>query len=210
MFMPSKDSFAAARALSPVGAALLPAPVGMVAGSLVETADGWTPVEALGIGARVQTYDGGAQPVTAIRRVVVGRGLCPDADVIRVPGGALDTCADLLLPPSQQVLIHSSVAEAVLGLPAVLVEARSLVGFHGIGRVAPPAPVTLIALEFAAEEIVFANSGALVHCAAGPRAGAMPVGDEGFFPTLDAGRAGALLGLIAAGALSTADLARAA
>lgn len=216
MFMPSENSFAVARRFTPVAFAGLPFASGLVAGSLIETARGWTPVEDLRAGARVMTYDGGAQPLAAIRRVSPDHGLRagPGAELVRVPGGALDNCGDLLLLPDQQVLIHSDAAEAVLGVPAVLIRAAALTGFRGIHRIVPEAPVALIALEFESDEMVFVNSGTLLHCPARARGARVPPAPGalvgGFFPVLGAAQARALLDLMATGARSTADLARAA
>ena len=216
MFMPSESSFAAARNLLPVTLSGLPFASGMVAGSLVETPQGWTRVEDLRAGARVMTYDGGAQRVAAIRRGSPDREIWagPGAGLVRVPGGALDNCNDLMLLPEQPVLIHAQAAEAVLGAPAVLIRAAALTGFRGIHRILPGASVALIALEFARDEMVFVNSGTLLYCPAqvqdcnvAPAPGTLV---DGFFPLLDAGQAQALLDLIETDALSTADLARAA
>jgi hypothetical protein len=215
MFMPSAKSFAAARNLLPVTLSGLPFAFGLVAGSLVETPQGWTPVETLCQGAQVLTYDGGAQPVAAIRRITPdhaaweGQG----GGLVRAPGGALNNCGALMLLPEQPVLIHSEAAEAVLGTCAVLVRAAALTGFRGIHRVAPEAPVGLVALEFARDEMVFVNSGALLHCPSRAAPVRPPAPDtlvDGFFPMLDAVQARALLDLIETDALSTADLAQAA
>lgn len=216
MFMHSEKSFASARIIRPAALSGLPFAAGMVAGSLVETPTGWTPVERLCEGMEVLTYDGGALPVTAVRRAAPNPDYWagPEAGLVRVPGGALDNCEDLLLLPDQPVLIHAAAAEAVLGARAVLVPAAAFDGHRGIHRVVPDARVELVALAFATEEMVFVNSGTLLHCpadtfgpGAAPECGTLV---DGFFPMLGRTQAEALLGLIDAGALCTADLARAA
>lgn len=212
MFMPSENSFAVARRFTPVAFAGLRFASGLVAGSLVETPQGWMPVENLRVGTRVMTYDGGALAPTAIRRVSPDDGL--GTELVRVPGGALDNCGDLLLVPEQPVLIHSDLAEAVLGVPAVLIRAAALTGFRGVHRIVPAKPVALIALEFESDEMVFVNSGTLLHCptkAHGMAETAAPgTLVDGFFPVLGKAQARALLDLMEMAARSTADLARAA
>lgn len=216
MFIYPESTFSATRHPVPQSMSALPMATGIVAGSLIETSQGWRPVETLRVGELVLTYDGGAQAVAALRRT--GTGAAPRSQpgpgLILAPGGALDNCADLLLAPDQPVLIHSPAAEAVLGAPGALVKARRLVGFRGIRRAPPTAPRALIALAFETEEMVFVNSGALLHCPARAQGAGAPLAEgglaDGFFPVLDAGRTRALLDLTEAGALDTADLARAA
>ena len=179
---------------------------GILAGSLVETEAGWRPVETLARGTCLATYDGGFRPVVRVER----HPLWPAAggEVIHVPGGALDTCAGFSLLPGQHVFIVSAVAEEVLGAEGALVPAAALAGHVGITRQRLARPAEVLSLHFAAEEIVYVNSGALIHCAAeGARPGAR---HAGYFEVLDEGRARAMLALIAGGALSTAALGRAA
>lgn len=212
MFMQDARSFATAEkitlALHGFAAAPATGAPGILAGSLVETEAGWRPVETLGIGHRVATYDGGFCPLVRVER----RHLWPvaGAHLIHVPGGALDNCSDLALMPGQQVLIASDIAEAVLDRAAVLVPAAALIGYRGIARQPLCRPAEVLSLIFASEEIVYVNSGALIHCAAdGVPEPAVALDRRqagGFFETLAADRAAALLALIAAGARTTADL----
>jgi len=217
MFMHDAKSFAAAEkitlALHGLTAAAPAGAPGILAGSLVETEAGWCPVEALGRGVAVATYDGGfCRPVRIERRHLwpaVG------AEMIHVPGGALDNCSDFALMPGQQVLIASDIAEAVLDRGAVLLPAGSLVGYRGISRQPLTRPVEMVSLVFASDEVVYVNTGALIHCA-GDGAPALAAGlvagcgggagRAGFFDRLSGDRAAALLALIVEGARSTADL----
>lgn len=181
---------------------------GIVAGSLVETEAGWRAAGTLAPGTRVATWDGGFRPLVAVER----RSLWPAAgiEVIDVPGGALDTCTGFALLPGQHVFLASAIAEAVLGAAGALLPAAALAGHAGITRRPLRRPAEAVRLRFAGEEIVYVNSGALVHCPAGPcgaRASARP---SGFFEVLDEGRARAMLALVADGALSSDRIGRAA
>jgi hypothetical protein len=181
---------------------------GILAGSLVETESGWRPVERLARGIRVATWDGGFRPLAAVER----RHLWPAAgvEVIQVPGGALDTCSGFDLMPGQHVFLASAVAEAVLGVAGALVPASALAGHAGITRRPLLRRAEVITLRFAGEEVVYVNSGALVHCAAEVPGVRQDAGGAGFFEVLDEDRARAMLALVAAGALTTAEIDRAA
>lgn len=207
MFMQHSTSFRAAEkiALSLHGLSLGPdlAGAGLLAGSLVETEAGWLPVERLARGMRVATWDGGFCPLVRVER----QHLWPAAEVevIHVPGGALDTCTGFSVLPGALVFVASAVAEAVLGAEGALVPAASLAGHFGITRQRLSRPAEVLNLHFAAEEIVYVNSGALIHCAA-----AESETGSGYFERLDADRAEAMLDLIGAAALSTEGIGRAA
>ena len=187
MFMPSTSAFANAdRAVLNVLPPLRLA-AGLTTGSLIETAAGWRAVETLVPGDRVQTFDGGLR---AIRRVARrGLPLGPKA-LVRVPGGVLNACADLLLTRDQAVLLDTPEAAVLLGNPLTLVPAAALVGHRGIGWKAARSPAALFSLLFDEEEVVFVNSGMLIHCPAD----AAP----SFFPALDAARGADLVALIGA------------
>lgn len=198
MFMQHHTAFVAAEKIR-VAAPRPRLRQGMAAGTLLETAAGWLPVEALEPGMGLQTWDGGMQPLVSISAewVLPVRGA---TDLIHVPGGVLGLCSDLWLAPDQGLMIESTVAEEVLGSPVVLVRAGALAGRLGITRQHCGQPRHLFSLTFAAEEVVFANTGARVHC---PGAG------EGFFQMLSDAQAQALAALIETGAFTSADLARA-
>lgn len=163
--------------------------MGLVAGTLVETAAGWRQVEMLRVGDHVQTYDGGLRQLRQIDRAYYGAadGAYPLQGVLHVPAGALDNCDDLLVMPEQKLLIESQLAADLLGELAVLIPASALEGFRGITRQAPKALIEAVTLGFENEEVVYANSGLLLHCA---------TKDTGFFTELDDGRARALLSLL--------------
>ena len=78
---------------------------GLIAGTLVESATGWTPVENLRIGDAVQSYDGGLARVVGLDREWITASL--SAYVLHLPGGALDNCSDLILLPGQNLLVDT-------------------------------------------------------------------------------------------------------
>ena len=162
--------------------ALRPLTCGLVAGTLVETAMGWKPVQDLRLDEAVQTLDGGLARVRALDR----RHLSPASNplLVHVPGGAFDACSDLLLLPDQPVLLDSLGARvAVDGREDalfVLVPALALIGLHGVRRVDLQRNLEVVTPLFAEEEMVYAQTGVLLRCP-----GMAPDPAESFFPELD-------------------------
>ncbi len=163
---------------------------GLVAGTLVETAVGWRQVELLRVGDHVQTFDGGLRQLRRVERSYYGsdHGGYALAEVLHVPGGALDNCEDMFVMPDQMLMITSEVAADLLGTPSVLVPATALIGYRGITQQQPQGLIEAITLGFDDEEVIYANSGLLAHCATGAK--------SDFFTTLDHGRAKALISLM--------------
>lgn len=169
-----------------------PVPYGLIAGTRLETAHGWQPVEALTLGDCVYARNGRLRRIAQIERAMYHGG-----DALLVPGGALGNCAAIHLVPEQHVLFATAFAEVDLGGPFVLIPARALAGHFGIAPVALRRPVALITLRFAGESVVWANTGVLAHCLAlGEAAGA--VRSTGY-PVIDGEQARAFLGLIETG-----------
>ncbi len=174
--------------VAPRAAPVVPAPIlgGIVAGTMIEGECGWIAAEALQIGDRLQTLDGGLARIHALDR----RKLQPAAEtsLIHLPGGLYDACSDLWLVPGQHVLIdtvHDHTA------PYLLVPAIALTG-DTIRHSFPQAEIEVITPLFADEEVIFANSGVLLHCPSViDGAGRYP--DNSFFPRLDAATARAFL-----------------
>ena len=140
---------------------------GLVEGTKIATAVGFQRIESIEPGARVVTFDNGLQEVRAVRREPIwfAEGDCPRTmQPLFVPAGAIGNAQDMVLLPHQAVLIESDAAEAVLGDPFVLVQAKDLEGVCGIGRVTPTAPSFVVTLEFDNDEVVFAASGAMCIC----------------------------------------------
>lgn len=96
-----------------------------VAGTLIETAEGPRPVEALAPGTLVKTRDHGLQALRWIgRRVVPAMGeLAP----VRIRAGAFGTHGEVLVSPQHRVLIRDALAELLFEEAEVLVAAKHLV-----------------------------------------------------------------------------------
>lgn len=142
---------------------------GIVAGTRVATAMGWRDVAALQAGDMVLTFDGGLQPLVAVRRRPMwhGEGQVPQHFwPLHVPTGALDNAAAMLVLPRQGVMLESDLAEDVLGDPFALIPAAALEGARGIERVCPDARIEAVTLEFETDQVVFAERGALLFCPA--------------------------------------------
>ncbi len=140
---------------------------GLVAGTQVATQFGWRDVAAVAVGDLVLTFDGGMQTVAAVHRqiLVTGGELAPaDTWPLFVPAEALGNRDDMILMPTQSVMIEADAAEEVFGDPFAMIPALALEGFRGIVRVPPADQIELITLAFAQDEIIFANTGALMFC----------------------------------------------
>lgn len=190
MFMQDFTRTAAAATITPVALLKAPATSGFTAGTLVETASGWRAVETLAIGMRVQTLDGGLCRVLGLDR----RTLRPEADtaLIRLEGGSYDACSDLVLMPGQHLLIDTLADAEYPDEMAVLIPAAALIGRTGACRHFPARATEIITPMFAEEEVVWANSGVLLHCPAiGTGAGRRPASE--FFTRLETPAARSLL-----------------
>jgi Hint domain len=140
----------------------VPVAGGLVAGTMVETQRGWQPVETLRIGDRVHTFDGGACPILALDRNWTGH----ETHLVRIPGGVLDTCADLMLLPGQHILIDTFGDSMFPDAALVLIPASALTGWRGTRRIATTTAIEIITPLFANEEAIFANTGAMIRCPA--------------------------------------------
>lgn len=188
MFM--KDFTRTARATLASEMLCQPVTSGLLSGTLVETQSGWSPVEALRMGDLVHTLDGGAAKVLAVDR----RLLLPEAGqaIITLPGGAFDACCDLALLPGQHLLIDTLGDAALPDAAFALIPATALDGQAGCTRRYPLRAVEVVTPMFAEPEVVWCNSGVLLHCPGiADGAGRKPAGD--FFPLLEVGQARALI-----------------
>ena len=179
MFMHSAAAFRPAEKIVLADLGLPPAEAvaspGMLACTLIETATGWRRAEALAPGMRVQTWDGGLAAIADVARYAM-----PSAsELVQIPGGAFACCSDLWLMPDQQVFITSPVAEDLFEAAGALIPARALAGHMGVCRVHAPGPIEALSLTLESEELVYANTGALLRCGGG--AGGL----SGYLPELD-------------------------
>lgn len=196
MFMKDQTSFIDAR-LSQTPLPLAPAyDGGLLPGAMVETDAGWRPVESLAAGTKVVTLDGGLAPLARIERRATGAA----STVICIPGGTLCACSDLTLRRDQLVMLESPEAEALFGTPLTLVPAHCLLGLDGVTERAAPQGQDAVTLIFEEEEVVYANTGALIHCPGRTQAALAEMMGlrSDFFRVLEAGEARALVAAIAA------------
>lgn len=179
---------------------------GIVAGTSVETASGWRPVESLMTGAMVQTY-AGLRRVARVDRSFVepgNRAVNPEP-MLLVPGGVLNNCSAFYLLPDQLVLLETIYAEEIFGDAATLVPGAALEGFRGIAEVRPRGLVEVISLQFDEEDVVYGNTGVLFHCpSVGAKLGAGLRSD--YFLTLTKGQAVELLAALEGRAVHDAHL----
>lgn len=143
---------------------------GLVSGTKVATELGWRDVASLQEGDLVLTFDAGLQPVKSVSRTPLwsGPGACPrDFWPLLVPAGVLENDAAMVLLPRQGVMLESDVAEEAMGDPFALIPAAALEGVHGIERVFPQDDMCVVTLHFDCAQVVFAEEGALLFCAAG-------------------------------------------
>ena len=80
---------------------------GLTEGTLIATAMGWRPVEAIAPGDLVLTFDRGLQPVRDVKRAIawltpgpLPHAMCP----LSVPPGALGNAEAMTLLPEQAVM----------------------------------------------------------------------------------------------------------
>ncbi|UWR23201.1 Hint domain-containing protein [Sulfitobacter sp. S190] len=140
---------------------------GLMVGTRVASNLGWRAIDALAKGDMVLTFDHGMQEITEIRRAHVWLD-APDVAEhlwpVVVPVDALGNREELHLLPDQGVMIESDLADDAFGDPFAIVPAHSLCGLRGIRRRQPMRRVELIAVYFAADEVIYAEGGALIHC----------------------------------------------
>lgn len=160
-----------------------PVTTGLVAGTLLETRLGWRAVETLAIGDAVQTLDGGMSRIMGLHRCILRADA--GASLIRIDGGWHDACSDVLLLPGQHVLLDTLNDPQQGGAPFAMIAALALLASPGARRTSPATDVQIITPMFADEEVVYANSGVLLHCP-GLADGAGHYPENSFFPCLEA------------------------
>jgi hypothetical protein len=170
---------------------------GMIAGTLVETDHGWKPVETLRTGDTLYTMDGGLRPVRDVHHSRLGYGgetPRKSMDLMHIPGGVLETCQSMMALPQQHVMLDLPEAEDLLDTPSVLVPLGALEGYRGISRLTATPRTGVVTLKFDDEEIVFANTGVMFHCAS-VTGQTDPLVTSEFFQTLLFETTRAMLGL---------------
>jgi hypothetical protein len=173
---------------APIAQAATPPATMLSAATMLETKDGWQPAQALRAGDRVQTLDGGLAALTGVETIAPPAG----TRMIHLPAGSVDNCADMVLPGDQHLALSGPACERLFDASFVLARVSALVGFRGIAQATDLTPAGLIHLQMASEELICAQTGALIHVA-GPDRG------DAYFRTLTYGETRALLALMARG-----------
>jgi hypothetical protein len=140
---------------------------GLMAGTRVASNLGWRAIDALAVGDKVLTFDNGMQVITEIRRAHMWLDAPETAEKlwpVVIPVDALGNREELTLLPDQGVMVESDAAQDMHGDPFAILTAQSLVGLRGIHQRQPMQRVELIAIYFAADEVIYAEGGALIHC----------------------------------------------
>lgn len=164
-----------------------PAPkaTGLSSSCLIDTPQGWMAAKDLRIGMRVHSFDGGAALILGLdRRPVM------DQPAIVIGGGVAGNCADLVLPFGQHLLVDTLNDPAYPDAEVLLLPAEAWLGQPGVWTTT--LHDELITPLFADEEILWVNSGSLLHCPSVVfGAGLLP--DGGFFDRLPLAEARAFL-----------------
>jgi len=145
----------------------LPGARGIVAGTRIATADGWRRAETLCAGDIVMTFDSGPQPLRAIsRRLCPGpsAGAAAAQPLVVLAPGAAGNGGTLMLLPGQPVLFESDVSESLYGDPFALVPAGAMAVLPEASSVLSETPVIAVSLCFDADELVYADGQAMLHC----------------------------------------------
>jgi hypothetical protein len=151
---------------------------GLMSGTLVETATGWTPAEGLRIGTGVYTLEGGQRPVLTLTRDVLPAGTM----LVRLPGGSFDNCITLDVLPDQDLVVDHPDGQMVR------IAGRMLVGQRGAAMVSLVRDTERVTPFFAEDEVLWTNSGTRLYCA-----GIASAGGAGFLDRCDGADALALL-----------------
>lgn len=146
------------------------------AGTMILTADGYIPVENIGIGDRVFTKDHGHVPVSWVGSRKVSAELLlafPNFRPIRISAGSLGEglpTSDLLVSPQHRILIRSKIAQKMFGTTEVLVAAKQLLQIEGIDVADDVASVEYFHFMCNEHEVVIANGAETESMFTGPQA----------------------------------------
>lgn len=127
---------------------------GLAEGTPILTAKGMVKIEDIVAGDRIVTRDKGMQPVSLITQRALPRG-----DVLRVSPAALGRSADgpdIIVAPTQRLILRDWRAKAMFDRPVALVSARKLIDGEYVRRV-PALNLRLFSLHFDALRIVYSG-----------------------------------------------------
>ncbi len=140
---------------------------GLVSGTLVATAMGWRPCEAIAEGDKVLTFDAGLRTVTKVTRTRLWSETepCPKHFwPLEVPPGAMGNRTVMHILPGQNIMVESDTAEDIYGDPFSLIPAVAMEGLRGVHRAPPDEYLEIICLHFEEEQVIFAKTGTLFFC----------------------------------------------
>lgn len=157
---------------------------GFAAGTLIETSSGWRAAGDLKTGDLVQTLDGGLVPIASVTPRTLRRY---STQMWHIPEAALNNCEAFRVSAGQHVLLSETACETLFETPDVLIPVTALAGFRGIARCTAQSQTGTVELAFEREEIIYAQSGALLLCPA------ISGQSDGFFRKLNYGETRALL-----------------
>lgn len=126
---------------------------GMVAGTVVLTADGAMPVDYIAVGDRVVTRSG-LRPVRAVSVVTARRAAMVRIGTDTLGVGRPET--EVLVTAGQTVLVRDWRAQAMFGTQQALIAAHRLVDGHLI-RAEARSDVRLFSLQFDATDVIYAG-----------------------------------------------------
>ncbi len=139
------------------------APPCFTPGTLIDTADGPRPVEALEAGDLVWTADRGLCPIVLVSRRSISAEKIkarPKLAPVRISAGAMGAGLprrDLVVSPQHRMLLSTPVARRMFGEAEVLAPACQLAGQPGIERVEAPQGVEYIHLLLDHHAVLFAE-----------------------------------------------------
>jgi hypothetical protein len=141
---------------------------GLLAGTMVATDEGWRPVEGIAPGDMVLTFDNGMQRVAGTHRIEIKRATVPSfkAFTMFIPAEAIGNRKDMLLMPSQEVIVECDRAEIDYGEPFVLIQALLLDGYRGIRKAPIARDLSIHMLTFENEQIIHTSGATLTSCRA--------------------------------------------
>lgn len=160
MFVPQPQKFTAPGFAGPFEAPATCRARGLPEGTMIETALGWRPVEALRAGDLVASVDRGLRPLRDSAPV----SRCGSGRVV-IPEGVLCNNLALRLPPGQLVMVDGLALDRLFGLSTALLRAVDLVGLFGV-REGDGRDEAVWQLRFDREEVIWAGGGMCLHCPA--------------------------------------------
>lgn len=139
-------------------------PFGVSGSTRVAAASGWRSASTLKPGDLVWTFDRGLQPLADLRLRARWQHADGDPRAYIVPEGALANGRDIVLPAHQGLLLECEKASDAMGDPFAVIPVEALDGVVGISVYAPEPDEVLITPVFAGEEVIYIDSGLLLHC----------------------------------------------